>query len=67
MPMDISGKRNVIQQTTGFMVAFIPILSYVKTQKIYKTINLNFHTHWYISDKCYQYVCLVIKTRLCKF
>lgn len=45
MPMDISGKRNVIQQTTGFMVAFIPILSYVKTQKIYKTINLNFHTH----------------------
>lgn len=47
------------------MVAFNPILSYVKTQKIYKTINLNFHIHWYISDKCYQYVSLVIKTRLC--
>lgn len=44
----------------GFMVAFNPILSYVETQKIYKTINLNFHT-----DKCYQYVSLVIKTRLC--
>lgn len=49
----------------GFMVAFNPILSYVKTQKIYKTINLNFHIHSYISDKCYQYVSLVIKTHLC--